>query len=70
VQALGRPGAEPKQIARARHELAKGVGFGKVARLTSLGSGTAHKRKREMRTMGQAEDQSLARGQSLAAVII
>jgi len=45
---LGRPGAEPKQIARARQELAKGVGIGKVARLTGLGTGTVHKLKREM----------------------
>src|SRR5262245_2699451 len=42
---LGRPGAEPKQIARARHELAKGFGIGKVARMTGLGTGTVHKRK-------------------------
>jgi len=45
---LGRPGAEPKQIARARHELAKGLGIGKVARMTGLGTGTVHKLKREM----------------------
>jgi DNA invertase Pin-like site-specific DNA recombinase len=45
---LGRPGAEPTQIARARQELAKGVGIGKVARLTGLGTGTVHKLKREM----------------------
>ena len=29
-------------------ELAKGVGIGKVARLTGLGTGTVHKLKREM----------------------
>src|SRR5215472_9539386 len=45
---LGRPGAEPKQIARARHELAKGLGIGRVARMTGLGTGTVHKLKREM----------------------
>ena len=45
---LGRPGAEPSQMARARQELAKGVGIGKVARLTGLGTGTVHKLKREM----------------------
>jgi DNA invertase Pin-like site-specific DNA recombinase len=45
---LGRPGAEPTQIARAQQELAKGVGIGKVARLTGLGTGTVHKLKREM----------------------
>jgi len=45
---LGRPGAEPKQIARARHELAKGLGIGRVARMTGLGTGTVHKLKRQM----------------------
>jgi DNA invertase Pin-like site-specific DNA recombinase len=45
---LGRPGAEQAQIAWARQELAKGVGIGKVARLTGLGTGTVHKLKREM----------------------
>src|SRR5689334_8122140 len=37
---LGRPGAEPKQITHARHELAKGLGIGRVARMTGLGTGT------------------------------
>jgi DNA invertase Pin-like site-specific DNA recombinase len=45
---LGRPGADPTQIARAQIELAKDVGIGKVARLTGLGTGTVHKLKREM----------------------
>ena len=45
---LGRPGAEPKQIARARHELGRGLGIAKVARMTGLGTGTVHKLKREM----------------------
>jgi DNA invertase Pin-like site-specific DNA recombinase len=45
---LGRPGAEPDKIAHARAELAKGVGIGKVARLTGLGTGTVHKLKRAM----------------------
>jgi DNA invertase Pin-like site-specific DNA recombinase len=45
---LGRPGAEPSQMARARQELARGIGIGKVARLTGLGTGTVHKLKREM----------------------
>jgi DNA invertase Pin-like site-specific DNA recombinase len=45
---LGRPGADPKQIDRARHELAKGLGIGKVARLTGLGTGTVHKIKRQI----------------------
>jgi len=39
---------EPKQIARARHELAKGLGIGKVGPMTGLGTGTVHKLKREM----------------------
>ena len=39
---LGRPGAEPKQIARARQELAKGLGIGRVARMTGLGTGIVH----------------------------
>lgn len=30
----GRPGAEPEKMKRARRELAKGMGIGKVARLT------------------------------------
>src|SRR5262245_3138441 len=33
---------------RASSELAKGVGIGKVAHLTGLGTGTVHKLKREM----------------------
>jgi DNA invertase Pin-like site-specific DNA recombinase len=45
---LGRPGAEPDKIVHARAELAKGVGIGKVARLTGLGTGTVHKLKRAM----------------------
>jgi hypothetical protein len=32
----------------ARHELAKGLGIGRVARMTGLGTGTVHKLKREM----------------------
>jgi DNA invertase Pin-like site-specific DNA recombinase len=45
---LGRPGAEPEQIDRARLELARGTGINKTARLTGLGTGTVHKLKREM----------------------
>jgi DNA invertase Pin-like site-specific DNA recombinase len=45
---LGRPGAEPEKIARARLELAKGIGIGRVARLTGLGTGTVQRLKREM----------------------
>ena len=51
---LGRPGAEPKQIARARHELGRGLGIGKVARMTGLGTGTVHKLKREMAARSQS----------------
>jgi DNA invertase Pin-like site-specific DNA recombinase len=51
---LGRPGAEPKQIFRARQELAKGLGIGKVARMTGLGMGTVHKLKREMAARSQS----------------
>ena len=35
---LGRPGADPAQIARAQVELAKGLGIGRVARMTGLGA--------------------------------
>ena len=47
---LGRPGAEPEKIERARRELNKGAGIGKTARLTGLGTGTVHRLKREMGT--------------------
>ena len=45
---LGRPGGEPKQIARARYELARGLGISRVALMTGLGPGSVHKLKREM----------------------
>jgi len=45
---LGRPGAEPDKIERARRELAKGIGIGKVAREVGLGIGTVHRLKREI----------------------
>jgi hypothetical protein len=45
---LGRPGAEPDKIDRARLELAKGIGIGKVAREVGLGVGTVHRLKREI----------------------
>ena len=45
---LGRPGAEPDKIERARQELAKGIGIGKVAREVGLGVGTVHRLKREV----------------------
>ena len=32
-----------RQLARAGHELAKGLGIGRVARMTGLGTGTVHK---------------------------
>jgi DNA invertase Pin-like site-specific DNA recombinase len=47
---LGRPGAEPEKMERARRELIKGAGIGKTARLTGLGTGTVHRLKREMGT--------------------
>jgi DNA invertase Pin-like site-specific DNA recombinase len=45
---LGRPGAEPDKIDRARLALAKGIGIGKVAREVGLGVGTVHRLKREI----------------------
>jgi len=45
---LGRPGAEPEKIERARQELAKGIGIGKVAREIGLGVGTVHRLKRQV----------------------
>ena len=45
---LGRPGAEPEKPSRARRELAKGIGVGKVARIVGLGTGTVHRLKCEM----------------------
>lgn len=45
---LGRPLNDPKAVEKARKELAKGVGIGKVARSVGLGVGTVHKLAREM----------------------
>ena len=45
---LGRPGAEPDKLDRARRELAKGLGIRKTARLVGLGTRTVAKLKREM----------------------
>jgi DNA invertase Pin-like site-specific DNA recombinase len=45
---LGRPLNDPAAIGKARKELARGVGIGKVARSVGLGVGTVHKLKREM----------------------
>jgi hypothetical protein len=36
---LGRPGAEPKKIERARRELSMRLGIGKVARMTGTPAG-------------------------------
>jgi DNA invertase Pin-like site-specific DNA recombinase len=44
---LGRPSAKAEKIERARLELAKGIGIGKVARAVGLGVGTVHRHKRE-----------------------
>src|SRR5262245_21283205 len=49
---LGRPGAEPDKMERARRELARGTGIGKTARLVGLGTGTVHRLKREMALSG------------------
>jgi len=45
---LGRPLNDPSAIDKARQELAKGIGIGKVARSVGLGVGTVHKLAREM----------------------
>jgi DNA invertase Pin-like site-specific DNA recombinase len=45
---LGRPGAEPEKLRKARAELTKGIGIGKVARMVGLGVGTVAKLKNEM----------------------
>jgi DNA invertase Pin-like site-specific DNA recombinase len=45
---LGRPGAEPEKLAKARQKLANGIGIGKIARELGLGAGTVHRLKREM----------------------
>ena len=49
ITRLGPPSAEPAKLAKARRELEKGLGIGKVARLVGLGVGTVHKLAREMR---------------------
>jgi DNA invertase Pin-like site-specific DNA recombinase len=49
---LGRPGAEPAKLAKARRELAKGTGIRKVARQVGLGVGTVHSIARELRAGG------------------
>jgi DNA invertase Pin-like site-specific DNA recombinase len=42
---LGRPGANPKKLAAARLELAKGTGVLKTAKLVGLGTGTVQRLK-------------------------
>jgi DNA invertase Pin-like site-specific DNA recombinase len=46
---LGRPGAEPEKLTKARQKLAEGIGIGKIARELGVGAGTVHRLKREMR---------------------
>jgi DNA invertase Pin-like site-specific DNA recombinase len=46
---LGRPAPKAEKLERARLELAKGIGIGKVAREVGLGVGTVHRLKREIR---------------------
>jgi DNA invertase Pin-like site-specific DNA recombinase len=45
---LGRPGAEPEQLAEARKMLGQGVGILTTAKRVGLGVGTVHKLKRKM----------------------
>jgi hypothetical protein len=47
---LGRPGADPDKLRKARAELAKGIGINRVAKLVGLGVGTVQKLKNEMLT--------------------
>ena len=51
---LGRPGADPEKLRKARAELAKGIGIGKVAKMVGLGVGTVQKLKNEMLTTEMA----------------
>jgi hypothetical protein len=45
---LGRPGADPDKLRKARAELAKGIGINRVAKAVGLGVGTVQKIKNEM----------------------
>jgi len=45
---LGRPNADPKKLEAARHELAKGTGVLKTAKLVGLGTGTVQRLKHAM----------------------
>src|SRR5262245_19269135 len=49
---LGRPGAEPEKLERARVALAGGHGILKVAKAIGLGVGTVHRLKREIGDYG------------------
>jgi DNA invertase Pin-like site-specific DNA recombinase len=45
---LGRPGATPEQLERARQLLAEGKGILNTAKACELGTSTVHKLKRQM----------------------
>ena len=45
---LGRPLNDPDAVARAREELAKGLGINRVAKLVGLSNGTVQRVKGEM----------------------
>src|SRR6516162_11454498 len=45
---LGRPGAEPDKLRKARAEIAKGIGIVKVAKTVGLGVGTVARLKKQM----------------------
>jgi DNA invertase Pin-like site-specific DNA recombinase len=49
---LGRPGAKPEAIEKARKHLAAGTGIRKTAALARLGVGTVHRLKRELAQAG------------------
>src|SRR5215813_8419622 len=45
---LGRPGADPEKLRKARAEVAKGIGINRVDKMVGLGVGTVQKLKKEM----------------------
>jgi hypothetical protein len=45
---LGRPGADPDKLRKARAEIPKGIGIVKVAKQVGLGVGTVAKLKNQM----------------------
>ena len=51
-RSLGRPGAEPEKLEKAKKLLAQGAGILKMAKMVGLGTGTVHKLKREMAGVG------------------